>query len=106
MAYVFSLCVLAVALLFFKDIIKLALHMNPKDDKEFLKNIFFIISLVGGIFAYSYFMGKNETFGFLFALGILIVVGVIYLFSTKDKSEPDNDPCGNDDIKRDFIDYM
>lgn len=104
MFYLISLIVLLIALLFFKDIIKLALDMNPKDDKEFFKNIAIIISLVAGVFAYSYFMGKNEVFGFLVALGILLVVGVIYMFSSKDDKEPEDDK--NDNIKKEFIDHM
>lgn len=106
MIYIVALFVLFIALLFFKDIIKLALHMNPKDDKEFFKNIGIIVLMVAGVFTYSYFMGKNEVFGFLIAIALVIVVSVIYLFSSKDTREPEDNPCGNDNIKKEFIDHM
>lgn len=106
MPYLFGLFVLIVGALFFKDMIKLALNMKPKDDKEFFKNIGLIVALVSGVFGYSYLMGKNELFGFLIAIALVIIVGMIYLFSSKDTREPDDDPDGNDNIKREFIDYM
>jgi len=106
MKYLFILVAVFVLLFFLRDLIKLALDLKPKDDKEFIKNIIIIFSVVAGVFLFSYFFGNNEVIGFLLGIGLLIVVGAIFLLSTKIDTVPDDDSAGNDNIKREFTDYM
>jgi hypothetical protein len=82
-----------------RKLISILLDMNAK---ERLGLILFILIFIG----IGYLYRVNESLGFIVAVIFVAFILGIAIGGLNNNKDPDNDPCGNDNIKREPWKYM